>query len=116
MAGDKLAMDLTGLEAFASQLRSIRNTMDSTRKLFDTYESVLGSGKVAGALDSFEHNWKDGRGEIDKHLDGLAKLADFAVQQIRKTDGDLGDQLEKSVHTDGGGNANGGNGKGSGQG
>ncbi len=105
MAADKLAMDLTGLESFASQLRAIKDTMDGTRTLFDHHESQLGSGTVANALDSFEHNWKDGRSEIDKQLDGLAKMADLAVDQIRKADHDLGDQLDKSVTGDGKGGA-----------
>jgi hypothetical protein len=98
---DRLAVDLTGLEDFARNLDAVRSTMNGTRKLFESYEAKLGSGKVADALDSFEHNWKDGRKEIDGQLEGLGKMADTAVEQIKKADKDLADQLAKSTGGDG---------------
>lgn len=98
---DRLAVDLAGLEDFARNLDAVRTTMNGTRKLFDAYEAKLGSGKVADALHSFEHNWKDGRKEIDGQLEGLSKMAGTAVGEIRKADKDLADQLAKSA--DGGG-------------
>lgn len=99
---DRLAVDLTGLEDFARNLDGVRTAMNGTRKLFEAYEAKLGSGKVADALHGFEHNWKDGRKEIDGHLEGLAKMADTAVREIRKADKELADQLEKSVKGEGG--------------
>ncbi|MEU6848540.1 hypothetical protein ABZ901_01165 [Actinacidiphila alni] len=104
---DRLAVDLTGLEDFARTLESVRTTMNGTRKLFDSYEAKLGSDKVSGALDSFEHNWKDGRKEIDGQLEGLSKMAHTAVSEIQKADKDLADQLAKSADGDGNGNGNG---------
>ncbi|MET9220736.1 hypothetical protein ACIOC1_18675 [Streptomyces sp. NPDC088197] len=100
-APDRLAVDLTGLEDFARTLDSVRTTMNGTRKLFNSYEAKLGSDKVSGALDSFEHNWKDGRKEIDSQLEGLSKMADTAVREIKKADKDLADQLAKSAKGDG---------------
>lgn len=102
---DRLAVDLTGLEDFAHNLDTVRTTMNGTRKLFDAYEAKLGSDKVSGALDHFEHGWKDGRKEIDGQLEGLAKMANTAVEQIRKADKDLADQLAKAGKDDGKGNA-----------
>jgi hypothetical protein len=98
---DRLAVDLTGLEDFARNLDAVRSTMNGTRKLFESYEAKLGSGKVADALDGFEHNWKDGRKEIDGQLEGLGKMANTAVEQIKKADKDLADQLAKSTGGDG---------------
>jgi hypothetical protein len=98
---DRLAVDLTGLEDFARTLEAVRTTMNGTRKLFDSYEAKLGSDKVSGALDHFEHNWKDGRKEIDGQLEGLSKMADTAVSEIKKADKDLADQLAKSTQGDG---------------
>ncbi|WP_329135263.1 hypothetical protein OG552_21295 [Streptomyces sp. NBC_01476] len=98
---DRLAVDLTGLQDFAHNLDTVRTTMNGTRKLFDSYEAKLGSGKVADALDSFEHNWKDGRKEIDGQLEGLSKMANTAVEQIQKADKDLADQLAKAGKGDG---------------
>lgn len=102
---DRLAVDLTGLEDFARNLDTVRTTMNGTRKLFDAYEAKLGSEKVSGALDSFEHNWKDGRKEIDGQLEGLSKMAATAVQEIQKADKDLADQLAKAGQGDGGGDS-----------
>ncbi|MDX6355226.1 MAG: hypothetical protein QOF98_2129 [Streptomyces sp.] len=98
---DRLAVDLTGLEDFARNLDAVRSTMNGTRKLFESYEAKLGSGKVADALDGFEHNWKDGRKEIDGQVEGLGKMANTAVDQIKKADKDLADQLAKSTGGDG---------------
>jgi hypothetical protein len=98
---DRLSVDLDGLEDFAHNLDSVRSTMNGTRKLFDAYEAKVGSGKVADALDHFEHNWKDGRKEIDGHLEGLSKMAGDAVAQIRKQDQELADELAKGTKGEG---------------
>lgn len=94
---DNLKVDLEGLEAFASQLTSIKERMNGTRSLFESYRGDLGSGEVAEALDGFESNWKDGRKQIDGHLESLAKMAETAVREIRKADQDLATELEKST-------------------
>lgn len=94
---DNLKVDLDGLESFASQLKSIKERMNGTRSMFDSYREELGSGEVADALDSFESNWKDGRAQIDGHLEGLAKMAEQAVREIRKADQELATELEKST-------------------
>jgi hypothetical protein len=95
--GADLPVDLEGLEHFATQLNSIKDRMNGTRSLFDSCRRELGSEYLADALDDFEHNWKDGREEIDGHLDGLAKTAQHAVEQIREADRDLPDQLTQST-------------------
>jgi hypothetical protein len=98
----RLKVDIDGLEQFASTLENIRKTMDGTRKLFDAYTADLGSAKVAHALDDFDSNWHDGRKEIDGKLQGLSQMADKAVEQFRRTDTQLGSQMEKSTHGEGG--------------
>jgi hypothetical protein len=98
---DRLAVDLVGLEDFARNLDTVRTTMNGTRKLFDAYEAKVGSGKVADALHDFEHNWKDGRKEIDGQLEGLAKMAGTAVREIKKADQELADELAKSMKGEG---------------
>lgn len=102
MGHDRLKVDLNGLEQFASTLEGIRTTLDGTRNLFNSHAADLGSGKVADALDGFDSNWKDGRKEIDGQLQGLSKLADGAVKELRRTDGKLQSELAKSTRTEGG--------------
>ena len=97
---DNLKVDLDGLESFASQLKSIKDRMNGTRAMFDSYRGDLGSSEVADALDSFESNWKDGRKQIDDHLEGLAKMAEQVVREIRKADQKLATELEKSTKSE----------------
>jgi hypothetical protein len=101
--GADLNVDLDGLEQFASQVRSVRDRMNGTRSMFDSYREDLGSGHLADALDDFVHNWKDGRKQIDGHLEGLAKTAEHAVAEIRKADRKLAGELKKGTRqTEGG--------------
>ncbi len=96
MAADRLSVDLEGLERLASDLESIRARMDATRSLLDSFEGDIGSAKVSGALASFEHHWSDGRKKIDKNAERLSKMADESAKGIRKTDGDLAQNLTRS--------------------
>jgi hypothetical protein len=95
--GADLKVDLDGLEQFAAQVKSIRDRMNGTRSMVDSYRDDLGSGHLADALDDFVHNWKDGRKQIDGHLEGLAKMAEHAVQEIRKADRKLADELKQGT-------------------
>jgi hypothetical protein len=94
---DRLSVDLDGLEEFAGRLRSIRDRMNGTPSMIDGYAGDLGSGAVADALHRFERTWKDGRKQIDQCLDGLAKMAEQAVREIRKADAELKKKLTEST-------------------
>ncbi|NEA55218.1 hypothetical protein G3I60_13930 [Streptomyces sp. SID13666] len=97
MTDDRLAIPLDALEDFAGLLGSITQRLNGTRNLFHEFENDLGDGSVAGALDHFESHWKDGRGDIDKQLSGLEKMATTVVREIRKVDTDLAQELEKAT-------------------
>jgi hypothetical protein len=97
MAADRLSVDLDGLERLASDLESIRSRMNATRSLLDSFGGDLGSGKVSDALNSFEHNWHDGRKKIDHNAERLSKMAGESARAIRKTDGDLATNLTQAT-------------------
>ena len=97
MASDRLSVDLDGLEEFAHNLDRIRRAMNDTRGWVDAVEGELGSRQVENALYHFESHWSDGRGRVDKNCERLAKLADQAVENLRKTDNDLAQSLRDSV-------------------
>jgi hypothetical protein len=97
MSAERLRVDLEGLEEFGRELRSIRDRMNGTRSMIDGYVGDLGSGAVADALHRFEHDWKDGRKQIDRRLDGLAKMAEQVVREIRKADAELKKKLVEST-------------------
>lgn len=107
MSGDRLVVDLDGLEAFAGNLDSIRSRMNGTRSLVDGYAGDLGSAEVEGALDDFESNWSDGRKKIDENAGRLATMAREAAKGLRQADDDLAQGIEdaavRSGPTPGGG-------------
>nr|WP_237555422.1 hypothetical protein [Streptomyces sp. SID4948] len=76
---------------------SIVQRLDDTKATFSGFEEDMGDGSVVDALDHFENNWKDGRGDIHKQLSGLEKMANTVVREIRKVDADLAQQLAQSM-------------------
>ncbi|MEW2522477.1 hypothetical protein [Actinacidiphila alni] len=100
MSEDRLAIPLDLLEDFATMLGSITKRLDDTKATFGAFEEDMGDGSVADALDHFQHNWKDGRGDIHKQLSGLEKMATTVVREIRKVDDDLAKQLADSAKGD----------------
>ncbi|HEY5837262.1 hypothetical protein [Streptomyces sp.] len=102
MTDDRLAIPIDLLEDFAQRLGSIVSRLDGTKATFRAFEEDMGDGSVVDALDHFEHNWKDGRGDIQKQLDGLEKMANTVVREMRKVDTDLARELAKSTEPQGG--------------
>jgi hypothetical protein len=97
MTDDRLAVPIGLLEDFAARLGSIVRRLDDTKATFRAFEEDMGDASVVDALDHFEHNWKDGRGDIHKQLDGLEKMANTVVREMRKVDTDLARKLAKSA-------------------
>jgi hypothetical protein len=95
---DRLTIPIDLLEDFAARLGSIVRRLDDTKATFRAFEEDMGDASVVDALDHFEHNWKDGRGDIHQQLNGLEKMANTVVQEIRKVDTDLARQLAASTH------------------
>lgn len=93
---DRLAVPISDMESFGPRLRSIKNRMNGTKKMFDSYREDIGDSGVCDKLDDFESNWEDGREDISKQVDGLAKMADAVVREFDKGDGKLRDELERS--------------------
>jgi hypothetical protein len=94
---DRLAIPIDLLEEFASRLGSIVRRLDDTKATFRAFEEDMGDGSVAKALDHFEDNWRDGRGDIHKQLSGLEKMATTVAGEMRKVDVDLANQLAQST-------------------
>jgi hypothetical protein len=93
---DQLTVDLDGLENFSSELDTIRSSMADANSWMRQFDGELGGREVDHALDHFESHWSDGRGRVDKNCENFIKLVKQAVDNIRKADNDLRDQLVKS--------------------
>lgn len=89
MTADRVSVDLSGLDALASNLASIRSTMNATRSTLGYYHGQLGSAEIESALDDFEHDWSDGRRKIDENANKLATMASESARVLRQVDADL---------------------------
>ncbi|MEU6284132.1 hypothetical protein [Streptomyces sp. NPDC047028] len=96
-----LALPLSELEGYGKQIRSIKSRLNHTKNLFESYADDIADGTVNDALDDFESNWKDGRGDISKQLDSLAGMADTVVREFKKLDVDLEQKAKDTVKSEG---------------
>ncbi|WP_282703313.1 hypothetical protein [Streptomyces sp. CC219B] len=95
-----LSLPLTELEDFGRRLRSIKERMNHTKKMFQSYEDDIGDGTVNNALDDFESNWEDGREDISQQLDALASMSDAVVREFKKLDDELAKQVNDAMKTE----------------
>jgi hypothetical protein len=96
MAADRLTVNLDGLADFATELETIRRGMDSARSWMNEFSGDLGGPEVDRAISHFESHWRDGRSRVDKNCEQLIKMANQAVESLRKADDDLTQQLRDS--------------------
>jgi hypothetical protein len=92
-----LSVDLDGLRTLSSTLGSVRSTLDATRDVIEATRDDLGSDDVYDALDDFEANWDDGRGQIDKNIEAMGEILDESADAYEKTDTDLATQLTEQM-------------------
>ncbi|MGW0431515.1 hypothetical protein ACWDV4_03035 [Micromonospora sp. NPDC003197] len=97
MAADRLTVNLDGLAEFAAQLESIRVGMDSAKAWMNEFSGDLGGPEVDSAISNFESHWRDGRGRVDENCAQLIKMANQAVENLRKADDDLAAELREST-------------------
>jgi Excreted virulence factor EspC, type VII ESX diderm len=90
-----LVVDGVGLSTLSSTLSSITDNLDATRSTIDAVRDDLGSGDLWDALDDFEDNWDDGRGQIDKNMKAMRELLEAAVKAYDDADQELADGLNK---------------------
>lgn len=88
-----LVVDLQGLNALASQLKTVKDGLENTPDLVDSSRPSIGSGDVADAMDHFQGNWKDGRKKIASGVDSMTSMLTQSVEAYDKTDTDLGTQI-----------------------
>jgi hypothetical protein len=95
------SVDRDGRRTLSSTLGSVRSTLDATRDVIEATRDDLGSGDVYDALDDFEENWDDGRGQIDKNMEAMSEILDESVRAYEQTDQELADGLHEQMQGDG---------------
>ena len=93
--GDQLVVDIDGLRDLGSTLTRITDGLDATRRTIDGVRADLGSGDVWDALDDFENNWDDGRGQIDKNMKAMREVLEDSVKAYEDADAELERQLRE---------------------
>ena len=92
-----LSVDVEGLRTLSGTLASVRSNLDATRHVIEATRHDLGSDDLYDALDDFENNWDDGRGQIDKNMQAMMEILDESADAYEKTDQDLADGLNKQM-------------------
>jgi hypothetical protein len=98
---DRLSVDLDGLEAFGSRLDTIKQQLDSSRHIIDSYDDAYGSDKVRDAMHHFESHWRDGRKHVEDTAGALANMTHESVKAFHQSDQDLADKLHNSSQNQG---------------
>jgi len=93
--GEQLVVDIDGLTDLSSSLTRITDGLNATRRTIDGVRDDLGSGDLWDALDDFENNWDDGRGQIDKNMKAMKEVIDDSVKAYADADAELERQLRE---------------------
>ena len=94
-----LSVDVTGLRTLSGTLRSVRDALDATRSVVEAGRDEVGSADVYEALDSFESNWDDGRGQINENMQAMTEILDESAAAYEQTDEELASGLREQMDT-----------------
>lgn len=92
-----LGYDLVALDGFGSQLLRIKQGLDSSQSVIDSYDADYGHGTVRDAMHHFEKHWRDGRKHVEHSAETLSSMVTEAVKAYTKVDEDLAKQLRDSA-------------------
>ena len=91
---------MTDLRISYGELESTKARMSSLVKDFEgiqadqsRYDGAMGSGDVAGAMDSFAGNWSIHRKKLLDKMQNLNSLVEAALVHFPKTDQDVAKKL-----------------------
>jgi hypothetical protein len=94
-----LSVDVAGLRTLSGTLRSVRDALDATRSVVEAGRDEVGSDDVYDALDAFESNWDDGRGQINENMQAMTEILDESAAAYEQTDEELASGLRKQMDT-----------------
>jgi len=99
---DHVKVSTTELKEISRSVAKLKSHFEHARDLVDSYDSEMGSGDVAGALDDFADDWKKKRKQLCDGLEFLGKTAGAAAKAYDGVDQHLADALLKAQSGDGG--------------
>jgi hypothetical protein len=96
-----LGYDLVALDGFGSQLLRIKQGLDSSHAVIDSYDGDYGHGTVRDAMHHFEKHWRDGRKHVEHSAETLASMVTEAVKAYTQVDEELAKQLRDGTKAQG---------------
>jgi len=88
-----LGYDLAALDGFGGQLRRIKQELENSHSVIDSYDGDYGHRTVQDAMHHFEKHWRDGRGHVEHTAETLSTMVTEAIKAYSKVDEDLAKQL-----------------------
>jgi hypothetical protein len=93
--GERLRADLTRIGEVAAQITRLGSEFSQATTLAEGYARDLGSGQLAGVLNTFATGWAIHRQQLIDDLSQQAALAQTAVRSYRGTDEQLAAALRQ---------------------
>ena len=94
MGTPNLRVDYSLLEASHKTLTSLVSEFGDLQASANGYDAAMGSGTIAGAMDSFAGNWSYHRDKLVANLRKLDDMITESVKQFMDTDQQLAQQLQ----------------------
>jgi uncharacterized protein YukE len=99
---DHVAVSTKELREISRAVAKLKARFDHARDLVDSYDTEIGSGDVAGALDDFADDWNKKREQLCDGLEFLGRTAGTAAKAYDGLDQHLAQALLKSQPESGG--------------
>ena len=93
MGTPNLRVDYTLLEASHKTLASLASEFGDLQASTSGYDIAMGSGAIAGAMDSFAGNWSYHRDQLVGNMQKLDDMITESVKQFMDTDQKLAQVL-----------------------
>lgn len=90
-----LKVDYQLLDSTERTLSSLTSEFQNIKAQEGSYDGAMGSGDIAGAMDSFAGNWDYHRGKLVDSMQALGKMVGQTRQAFQKTDTGLAHDLTK---------------------
>ncbi|MEU6278726.1 hypothetical protein [Streptomyces sp. NPDC047028] len=95
-------MSTSELKEISRSVAKLKSNFEHAKDIVDSYDTEMGSGDVASALDEFADDWKKKRKQLCDGLEFLGKTAGTAAKAYDGLDQHLADALLKAQPKDGG--------------
>ncbi|HLH59622.1 MAG TPA: hypothetical protein VKV33_10780 [Streptosporangiaceae bacterium] len=90
-----LRVDYELLDSTERTLTSLTSEFQNIKAQEGSYDGAMGSGDIAGAMDSFAGNWDYHRKKLVGSMQALGQMVSQTKQAFQKTDTGLAHDLTK---------------------